>query len=114
MGKAELPKELSTGHNIDVSLEGSIVSETKSDNEDGSYTYTYTFKPVRVSLLTETGEALKLKDTRSHSKVMHARIFGVWRNSNATLSEKDFYGEVMTRLTNKMPDLLKQIASDIL
>lgn len=71
-GKAESPERIKVGHNYRLMLEGSVVSESMTDNNDGSYTYTGTFKPVRMEAAQDNGETLKLKDTRSRSQPVTA------------------------------------------
>ena len=101
-GKAELPKELPISHNIRVTLEGSIVADTKSDNDDGTFTHTYTFKPVIVEALTETGERIKAKDTRSRSQQLRALIFKRWREENEPIAFDDFYDKKMVEVMNNI------------
>lgn len=95
-GKAESPKPLQIGHNLHVSIEGSIVSESRSDNEDGSFTHTYTFKPIRIELLNEKGESIRMKDTRSNGQLLRALIYKRWLNAGSNLEAEDFYNAVMS------------------
>jgi hypothetical protein len=97
-GKAQLPESIEVGHNWHVSLEGSVVSETKSDNEDGSFTYTYTFKPVRLEALDPLGKVLILKDTRSRSQILRSRLFAIWKGTNDAESFDAFYDKIMANL----------------
>lgn len=97
-GKAELPKALSIGHNIKTTLEGSIVSETIEDNDDGTHTHLYKFQPVYVETLTEKGERLRAKDTRSRSQQLRSLFFRKWREANEPISFDDYYNQQMLRL----------------
>ena len=54
-GKAEIPHPITIGHNFHTSLEGSVISETISDNEE-------------VIGLAEIGKLFN----RDHSTVIHA------------------------------------------
>lgn len=94
-GKAELPREVEIGHNYHLSLEGSIVSKTVSDNDDGSATQTFTFKPVKLDLLDEKGESLRLKDGRSKSQLLRGRLYKCWLNSGSGLDKDTYYERVM-------------------
>ena len=99
-GKAELPSPIQIGHNFKVSLEGSIVSETITDNDDGTKTRYYTFKPVVVEAITETGERIRAKDTRSRSQQLRSLLFKRWREQNSTKEFDEFYDEWMVDLIN--------------
>lgn len=90
-GKAELPAEIALGHNYHVALEGSIVTVAESDNEDGTNRRVYTFRPVKIDLLTDKGEMLKLKDTRSNSQLVRAMLYKKWVNAASQESFDDFY-----------------------
>ena len=98
-GKAELPAPLEIGHNIHTTLEGSITSETISDNEDGSHTHYFTFKPVNVEVLTAKGERLRAKDTRSRSQQMRALLFKRWRETpESTETQEEYYDRRMVEI----------------
>lgn len=97
-GKAELPKPLAIGQNIKTTLEGSITSETIEDNDDGSHTHIYKFQPVYVETLTEKGERMRAKDTRSRSQQLRALFFRKWRESNEPKTFEEYYDEKMLRL----------------
>ncbi len=94
-GKAELPQEVSIGHNYHVSAEGSVTSVSETDNEDGTHNRTYTFKPVRIELLTDKGEMLKLKDPRSNSTLLRSLLYKKWVNAASSDSFEDFYTKVI-------------------
>ena len=101
-GKAELPKRLEIGHNIHTTLEGSITSETISDNDDGSKTHYFTFKPIIVEALTEKGERIKAKDTRSRSQQLRSLLFRIWRENNEPKEFDSWYDEQMVNLINRI------------
>lgn len=93
-GKAESPEPLEIGHNYSVVLEGSIVSATETDNNDGTYSVVYTFRPVKVDVLKPMGEALKLKDTRSNSQLIRALVYKKWLNAGSDIDFDTYYDKV--------------------
>lgn len=105
-GKAELPREIEIGNNYHISLEGSITNFTESDNDDGSHSRTYTFKPVKVELLDPTGETLKLKDARSKSQIFRARCWAIWKEQNAPESFEVFYDRFMDTLREHAAEVI--------
>lgn len=90
-GKAELPKAIEMGHNYHISIEGSVNTTQDSDNEDGTYTRAYTFKAIKIELLDQKGEALKLKDTRSNSQLIRSLLYKKWVNAASDVSFDEFY-----------------------
>lgn len=96
-GAAELPSPLKIGHNIHCVLEGSIVSETISDDESGGKTHFFKFKPVIVETINEKGERLRAKDTRSLSTRIRSRSYVWWKehlDRGMTQEEMyEWYGE---------------------
>lgn len=97
-GKAEMPREVAIGHNYHISLEGSITNFTQSDNEDGTHSRTYTFKPVKIELLDPTGETIKLKDARSKSQLWRARCWAIWKNQNINMPFDAWYEGLMDNM----------------
>ena len=93
-GKADLPKPIDLGNNYHISLSGSIRTSTDADNDDGTLTRIYAFKPVKVELLEPTGETIKLKDTRSQSQLIRSLLYKKWVNAASPLSFEDFYDKV--------------------
>jgi hypothetical protein len=106
-GKAELPEPIAIGHNFNVALSGSIVSEAKHDNSDGSFSFIYTFKPVKVELLTDKGESLKLKDTRSASQLFRGALYKNWLNEQSSLPFDDWYTRFIMNLIQARDEIVE-------
>lgn len=105
-GKAELPQSIEIGHNFRVSSEGSVVSSTKSDNEDGSFTHTFLFKPVRIEVLTPLGETLKLSDTRTLSQQFRSLMWRIWKDRGDSEDfEQVVYPTIMKNLLKTAADV---------
>lgn len=90
-GKAELPKRLEIGHNFKITIDGSIVSETIEDNEDGTKTHYFLLKPVIVEAITEKGERLRTKDTRSIHKRVRSRSWLWWKDNQINKTDEEVY-----------------------
>ena len=97
-GKAELPQDIEIGHNWHVSMEGSITSKTITDNENGSQSVTYLFKPIKVELLDDKGKMLKLKDTRSSSQLFRGSLYKNWLNSQCGKTYDEWYQNGMIKM----------------
>lgn len=107
-GKAELPSEIEPGNNFNVALSGSVPSVNESDNEDGTYTRTYTFKPIKIEVLTPTGETIKAKDTRSNSQLIRSLVYKRWVNAASPESFEDFYDKVCRIIMREIDLLIDQ------
>lgn len=101
-GKAELPQPLEIGHNIKTVLEGSITSKTETDNEDGSHTHYYLFKPITVEAIDSKGERIRAKDTRSRSTQMRSLLFKRWREQNVAEEFDEWYDKEMVRIMSTL------------
>lgn len=97
-GKAELPQDIEIGHNWHISMEGSITSKTITDNENGSHSVTYLFKPIKVELLDDKGKMLKLKDTRTRTQLLRGRMYGIWSKLQTNLSFEDYWDSLMVKV----------------
>lgn len=93
-GKAELPKPIDLGQNYHIALSGSVRTATDADNDDGTLTRIYTFKPIKVELLNELGETIKAKDTRSNSQLIRSLLYKKWVNAGSDISFDTFYDQV--------------------
>lgn len=101
-GKAELAEPIEIGHNFHVELEGSVVSETIEDNDDGSKTHIYKFKPVLVEVITAKGERMRAKDVRSRSQQMRALLNKIWRETNEPIDFDTFYDKKMVEIMQSL------------
>jgi hypothetical protein len=98
-GKAELPKEITPGHNYHVAIDGSIPKVELHDNENGTWDKVYTFKPVKIDVLDPLGETLILKDTRSQSQLFRAKLRHIYNfDKNITVDFDTFYKNIMGNL----------------
>ena len=100
-GKAELPQPLELGHNFRVLLEGSITEQTIADNDDGTKTHYFKFKPIVVEAITEKGERMRAKDTRSRSQQLRSLLFKKWRETNEPKGFEEYYDEQMVRIMSE-------------
>lgn len=100
-GKAEIEKPLPIGHNYKVVLEGSITAETTSDNDDGSKTHTFLFKPVLVETIDPKGERLRAKDIRSRSQQLRSLLWRKWKDTNEPIEFETWYDKEMLRIIEK-------------
>lgn len=105
-GKAELPKAIEIGVNYHIALSGSVRTATDADNDNGTLTRIYTFKPVKIELLNELGETIKLKDTRSNSQLLRSLLYKKWTNAASPLSFDDFYTQFTGQVMMEMDKLI--------
>ena len=65
--KVEIKNMLNNGDDLEISMKGSIISETAQDNQDGSVNMVYQFKPIIIEienceLDTEIEEVVPIKN----------------------------------------------------
>lgn len=94
-GNAELPKEITASQNVQVTLDGAITETTYKDNDDGTHDCVYKFRPVKIEVITETGETIKAKDTRSNSELQRHQIHAIWSEKKPNVDKDVFYDNVM-------------------
>lgn len=108
LGKAELPKEIEEGHNYHVACEGSITSSAVHDNGDGTWNKVYTFKPIKVDVLTPTGESLKLKDPRRNSQKIRNYLFKAYSDEGYVEDFDEVYAQFTYEVMFMTPELLRR------
>lgn len=97
-GKGNIPEPLEIGQNYKLVAQGTIVSLTESDKNDGSHVVYYKFEPVLIEVVDDLGKSIRAKDTRSLSQLWRARVWKYWSNRPEGLTFDDFYERLMTRL----------------
>lgn len=106
-GKAELPQEIELGFNYHIALEGSIIATSEHDNENGTADRVYTFRPVKVEILTPKGERLKLKDPRKNSQKLRNYLFKLYANEGYTEPFDQVYDMATLEILSLMPEILR-------
>lgn len=107
-GKSELPSAIEMGHNYNVALSGSITAMAEHDNEDGTADRIYTFKPIKMEVLTPLGKTLTLKDTRSNSQLLRSMLYAKWKNAASAISFEDTYSKFVHGVMSDMDRLVEE------
>jgi hypothetical protein len=107
-GKASLPAPLIIGENYRMTLNGTVVSKTESDNQDGTSTLYYKFEPINVELVDDMGSSIRSKDTRSNSALLRSYLWKLWKDSCSSLEFVDFYDGVMSHIMREAPAIIER------
>lgn len=109
-GKAEIPSRLEIGHNYTVSVKGSITSVTEADKFDGSHILYYKFEPVFIDLITDMGETIKAKDTRSNSKKIRNSIWHLWEHDpdSSKYIFEEYYDMVCRQILFELDEIIER------
>lgn len=107
-GKVNIPKALLIGHNYKLTADCSVVSEQKSDNEDGSFSHTAKIVPITVEIVKENGETLKAKDPRKNSVKIRNYLFKAYANEGYTEDFDEVYSAFTSEVMWMTPQLLKE------
>lgn len=105
-GKVSIPEPVEIGHNYKVLIQGSITSESKEDNNDGTFNMTFKFAPVLVELVTSKGQTIKAKDKRKLSQRLRGRLFMIWQESHTDQDFDQFYETSMSKLIQNVDNFL--------
>lgn len=103
-GKATLEKELDLSHAFKVELDGAVDQTIDEDNQDGSYTRYYRFRPILAKIIADNGEITKTKDARSRSQQMRATIRREWQLNQSSEIDNDYYDNRMLGLIKRIID----------
>ena len=72
-GKASTLEALELGGDYRVTIDGTIISQTDVDNDNGTKNVVSKLKPRLVDSIEHKGKKLKIKDKSSSSKKTHGR-----------------------------------------
>lgn len=108
-GSVEIPKELTSGHNYKVIIEGAIPKMETSDNENGTFDVTYKMKPIRVEVVTETGETIKAKDPRRNSELARSQARAIHMEKGLAIDPDKFYDLLSARIRHLTPMIAEEL-----
>jgi len=107
-GKVNIPTELAIGHNYKLTADCSIVSEQKSDLDNGEYSVTYKMIPITVEVVKDNGDTVKAKDPRRNSEKFRNRLWKLW-DSEGIIQDFDLIYEMVTMSAMRdMPQYLRE------
>ena len=106
-GKAEVSEELKVGNNYEITSQGTIVSSTIHDNDNGTVDISYKWRVITSEITNEKGESIKAKDTRSNSTLLRNQAYAIWREESTSMDFETFYSE-LTREYMKMADVISK------
>ena len=107
-GKANIPKPLYIGHNFQIKADCSIVSEQKSDLENGEFSITYKAIPLTIEILKDNGEVVRAKDPRKNSQKIRNYLWKIYYDEGYTEDFDRVYDEFTQEVMSVTPTLLKQ------
>jgi hypothetical protein len=107
-GKVNIPSHMEIGHNYRVLLDGSVTGETKTDNEDGTYTVMSKFEPIVAEIQKDHGEMVKSKDVRSMATKVRHMLYRKWEANSSPLGHEEYYERVMRHIINNLEELAEE------
>lgn len=110
-GKANIPKALFIGHNFKITSDCSIVSESKEDNEDGTFSVIYKAVPVTIEIERDNGEVVRAKDPRKNSQKIRNYLFKEYSNEGFVEPFDDVYDAFTLEVMFMTPQLLRGAVS---
>lgn len=107
-GKVNIPTELAIGHNYQLKADCSIVSENKSDLENGEYSITYKMVPLTAEVLKDNGETVKARDPRRNSEKFRKYLYKLWSDEGVLHEFDKVYEMVTMSAMSNMPHYLRE------
>lgn len=107
-GKANIPNALSIGHNFKITSDCSITSQTKTDNDDGTFSVTFKAEPITVEIQKDNGEVIKAKDPRKNSQKIRNYLFKHYFNEGVIEDFDRVYDAFTLEVMAMTPQLLRE------
>ncbi len=111
-GKANIPKPLSIGHNFRLTADCSVTSESRSDNNDGSFDLVYRLEPITVEVEKDNGEIIKAKDPRRNSVKIRNVFHRKWELLNIPIDPEDFYNKVTNYIIINADTIVDEVTKE--
>jgi hypothetical protein len=105
-GKVNVPEKVSIGHNYKLTADCSVVSESKEDNEDGTFSVISKIVPITVEVTKDNGETIKCRDPRRNSVKLRNYLFKEYSNEGVIYDFDDVYDEFTLTVMSHLPTLL--------
>lgn len=107
-GKANVPERVDIGHNYKLTADCSVTSESRIDNQDGSFDIIFKVEPVTVAIEKDNGEVIKAKDPRKNSQKLRNYLFKLYHDEGYVEDFDRVYDEVTYVVMSYMPSMLRE------
>lgn len=108
-GKVNIPTSMSIGHNFKVTMDCSITSENKIDNNDGTFDVVYKIEPITCEVLKDNGETVKAKDPRKNSTKIRNLLHWKWQQLNKSTDFEEYYNKFTNYVLANMENIIETI-----
>ena len=105
--KVELWQALENDKNYRIACEGSITNISSSPNGDGTYSYTYSFRPIHVLIHDELWDTIKARDPRKNSEKLRSYLKYMYEKDSTLDTFEEFYDDFFKRIYKHMDFLLQ-------
>lgn len=108
-GNFEIPEALEIDRSYQIQLEVDIKSISKNSEEDGTYNFVFTAKPLKGDIIGVGEKNIKLKDKRKQSVKLRQQLGFLARDKG--LDENEFYEVTMTKVRHHLLEILDYLES---
>ena len=77
-GNFEVPNDLIIGRDYTLKLDGGITAQVDADENDGTISRQFKYRPSTGQIEAENGSSIPLKDRRGNSQKLRSMIMNVW------------------------------------
>lgn len=108
-GVSELPSPLEIGKSYELRITGDCNAIKKQNNDDGSFTFTYSVKQLTGELVADKGDVIKFTDRKSQSQKFRQQL--VFIAQERGVDAEEFYEQTMTKFRHYTMQILDFISS---
>ncbi len=106
LGQAEIPQSLELGKTYEIKLTSDCVAITKTDEQDGTFTFKHKLKGLAGEILGEKG-TVKTIDKKHQSQKLRGQLWAI--ANQAGVNEEEFYEQTMIKIRHYLPEILALI-----
>lgn len=103
-GVSELPEALELGKSYSFLIDADLNAIKKEDNDDGSFTFTYSAKQLTGEIKNELGKIIKFQDKKSQSKKLRSQLVAIALDRG--LEPEKFYTDTMVNIRHYTLEIL--------
>jgi hypothetical protein len=103
-GTSEIDQALNIGESYSIYTTADCVAITKSDDQDGNFTFKHVLKPVLSEIRGKNGVVVQIKDTKKQSVKLRAHLIQIAMDTDR--NPEEFYEQTLTKIRHFLPEIL--------
>lgn len=103
-GLSEIESPLEIGKSYEIKSKTECTSITKTNNDDGSFTFRFLLRQIQTEIIREDGEVIRVRDNKKQSQKLRSQLVAIAIDRGE--DPEKFYEDTMVKFRHYTLEIL--------